>query len=80
MVTGFTASFSVSTDGESTPEASVESQTPAIPTVVQINIATGEITPVYSGVVANSGIYAGIIGLAASGVLDDMMGGTGTSE
>ena len=60
--------------------ASVESQTPAIPTVVQINIATGEITPVYSGVVANSGIYAGIIGLAASGVLDDMMGGTGTSE
>ncbi len=76
MITGFTASFSVSTDGESTPEASVESETPAAPSVVQINIATGEITTVYSGVVANSGIYAGIIGLAASGALDDLMGGT----
>ena len=76
MITGFTASFSVSTDGESTPEASVESETPAIPTVVQINIATGEITTIYSGAVVNSSIYAGLIGLVASGALDDLMGGT----
>lgn len=76
MITGFTASFSVSTDGESTPEANVASQVPTVPSVVKINIATGEITTVYSGAVANSGIYAGLIGLVASGALDDLMGGT----
>lgn len=80
MVTSFTASFSFSTDMESTPEATVESETPPAPSVVQVNIATGEVTTVYSGAVANSSIYAGLIGLVASGVLDEMFGDMGTSE
>lgn len=79
MITGFTASFSFSTDTESTPEASVESDV-VPPSVVQVNIATGEVTPVYTGAIANSSVYAGLIGLVASGALDEMFGDMDTSE
>ncbi len=75
MVMSFTASFSFSTDGtESSSEGSVTSDSSFGTSVVAVNVNTGEITPVYSGPIVNSSMYAGLIGLVASGVLDEMAG------
>ncbi len=71
-------------DLSSTPEASVETETPVIATIVQINIVTGEATPIYTGPVGNSSAYAGTISLVSSDELENLIeleigvGDTGT--
>jgi hypothetical protein len=80
LVTGFTASFSVSFDTESTPEASSETTTPSIPSVVQVNLQSGEVTPIYTGTVLNSSIFSVIVGLITSGVLEDLFADMGMTE
>lgn len=80
LVTGFTASFDMSFGTESTPEVEVEDNSLSIPSVVQVNLQSGEVMPVYSGTILNSSVYSGLIGLIASGVLEDLFADMGMTE
>ena len=55
---------------EATPEA--EGGTPT--QVLKVDVNSGEITPVYTGVMTNSSLVAGLIGLVSSGQLDQLFG------
>jgi hypothetical protein len=76
LLSSFTASidlsFSTDSMGEATPEVSVDM---ALPPVLKVNVDTGETTTVYEGLILNSNSYSSVIGLTASGALEDMMGG-----
>jgi hypothetical protein len=40
-----------------------------------VNVETGEFVVVYQGALSNSSLYSGVIGLLASGLLDELFAG-----